>query len=331
MKRFSGMILAVLLLLSLTACGQSAPTKEDAASAVTVRLGALKGPTAMGMAGLFETIETGTARQGYAYQLAGSADELTPLLLKGDLDIAAVPANLAAILYNNTDCALQMLAVNTLGVLYLVEKGGEPLTDWESLRGETIYSSGKGSSPEYVLNYLLEQNGLTPGEDVTIAWKNEHAEVVAQLAQMDSGIAMLPQPFVTVAQSKIEGLTVAMDLTEEWDALDNGSQCITGCLVIRREFAEENPDAVSTFLAEYADSTSLAAEDPAACSLLIEKYGILESAAIAEKALPYCNIVDLAGAEMRDAVSGYLQVLFDANPKSVGGKVPENDFYYGVK
>ncbi len=328
MKKLLCLLLSLLLALSLCACGKTQPPADDGGEAVIVRLGALKGPTAMGMVSLFDAADKGSARQNYTYQLAGAADELTPLLLKGELDILAVPANLAAVLYNNSQGAVEMLAVNTLGVLYIVEKGEKTVTSWEDLRGQTILSSGKGASPEYVLNYLLAENGLTPGTDVTVEWKNEHAEVVAAMAQSDHAVAMLPQPFVTVAQGKLEGLSVALDLTAAWDSLQNGSHCITGCLVVRREFAESHPEAVETFLEEYAASTAFAAEEPAACAQLIEHYGILEKAAIAERALPYCNIVCITGADMVKAASGYLQVLFDQNPKAVGGAMPGDDFFF---
>ena len=281
----------------------------------------------MGMVKLLADNDAGTTTNSYEFTMAGSADELTPKLLQGELDILAVPVNLGSVLYNNSEGSVQLLAVNTLGVIYLVEKGGQTVTDWASLKGQTIYATGKGSTPEYALNYLLEKNGLDPAADVTIEWKSEPAEIVAQMAAQDHVIALMPQPFVTVAQSKFSDLTVALDLTAEWDKLDNGSQLITAGLVVRKEFAEAHPQAVADFLKEYAASTAYVNENVTEAAQLVEQYDIVE-AAVAEKAIPACNIVCITGQEMMTSVQGYLQVLFDQNPQAVGGSLPGDDFYY---
>ena len=307
---------------------ESLPAEDIALfEGMEIRLGGMKGPTTMGMVKLLADAEAGTTINDYDFTLAAAADELTPLLIQGKMDIAAVPVNLASVLYNKTEGALQMLAVNTLGVLYVVEKGGETVNSVADLKGKTIFATGKGTTPEYSLTYLLAQNGLTIGEDVTVEWKSEPTEVVSAMATMDSAVAMLPQPFVTVAGTQLEGLRVALDLTAEWNALDNGSSLVTGCLVVRREFAEANPEAVAAFLSEYAASTAYANTNPAETSVMVEKYGIVK-APIAEKALPKCNIVCLTGADMTAAAEGYLQVLFDQNPQAVGGKLPTEDFWY---
>lgn len=292
-----------------------------------IRLGGMKGPTTMGMVKLLEDAEAGTTINDYDFTIAAAADELTPLLIQGKMDIAAVPVNLASVLYNKTEGAIQMLAVNTLGVLYVVEKGGETVNSIADLEGKTIFATGKGTTPEYSLTYLLAQHGLTIGEDVTVEWKSEPTEVVSAMATMDNAVAMLPQPFVTVAGTQLEGLRVALDLTAEWNALDNGSSLVTGCLVVRREFAEANPEAVAAFLNEYAASTEYANTNPAETSVMVEKYGIVK-APIAEKALPKCNIVCLTGTDMTAAAEGYLNVLFEQNPQAVGGALPGADFWY---
>lgn len=340
--------LALALALLLSACGviggpdgptevvggasEPAPEGDPAPAEGTVpageydplRVGALKGPTAMGMIRMI----SGDGVNGYT--LAGSADELTPALIKGDLDIACVPANLAAVLYNRTEGGIVTLAVNTLGVLYILENGGETIQSMADLKGRTVVAAGKGSTPEFGLRYLLEQNGLDPDRDVTLDWKSEHAECVAALAAGTADVALLPQPFVTAARAKLENLRVALDLTAEWDALDNGSAMITGVVAARRELAENRPEAVDAFLEDYAASVEWVNANPAAAAELIAENGIIESAAVAEKALPGCNIVCLTGREMRDKLSGYLKVLADAAPEAVGGALPGDDFYYGV-
>jgi NitT/TauT family transport system substrate-binding protein len=286
----------------------------------------MTGPTGMGMAKLLADNQAGATANAYEFTLAGSADEITPKLVQGSLDIAAVPANLAAVLYNNTDGAIQLLAANTLGVLYIVEQG-QAVNSLADLRGKTIYATGKGSTPEYTLRYLLDANGIDPDTDVSIEWKSEPTEIVATLTQQPDAIAMLPQPYVTVAQTNLPNLRIAVDLTAAWDDLGTGSQLITGVLVTRRDFAAEHPAQIADFLTEYQASTEYVNADPAAAAPLIEEF-IGVKAPIAAKAIPYCNITYLAGPELHSAMSGYLQVLFDQNPASVGGSLPGDDFYY---
>ncbi|MCR4607391.1 MAG: ABC transporter substrate-binding protein [Oscillospiraceae bacterium] len=294
---------------------------------VTIRIGGLKGPTSIGMVKLLEDAENGLTLNNYEFTMAAAADELTPKLLKGELDVLAVPANLASILYNRSEGGVKMAAVNTLGVIYIVEKGGETVNSIQDLKGMTIYATGKGTTPEYALTYLLAQNGLDIERDVTMEWKSEPTEVVALMTNMDSAVAMLPQPFVTVAGTKLEGLRTALDLTAEWNGLENGSAFITAGLVVRSAFADENPEAMKVFLDEYSASAEYVNANPAEAAAMVEKLDIVK-AAIAEKAIPYCNIVCIPGDEMKTMLSGYLQVLFDLNPASVGGALPGDDFYW---
>ena len=334
LKSILSLCLALALVFSLTACGQKnddaqdgQQTDETEFTPASFSIAALKGPTAMGLVKLMQESENGeTSGNDYTFTLAGSADEVTPALVKGELDMACVPANLAAVLYNKTEGALEVLAVNTLGVLYIVENG-ESVQSIADLKGQAIVAAGKGSTPEYVLRYLLAQNGIDPDNDVTIDWKSEHSECVAAMASGQATIALLPQPFVTVAQSKIEGLRMALDLNAEWDALDNGSGLITGVIVARREVVEENPAAVNEFLKEYAASVDWVNANTADAAALIGEYGIVD-AAVAEKALPYCNIVCLTGADLLEALPGYLEVLYNADSAAVGGEMPDHSFYF---
>ena len=286
-------------------------------------IAALKGPTAMGLAKMMRDHENDDA---YAFTIAASADAVTPALLKGETDMACIPANLAAVLYNKTGGEIQVLAINTLGVLYIVENG-DALQSIDDLRGQTIVAAGKGSTPEYALRYLLRENGIDPARDITIDWKSEHAECVAALAAGQATIALLPQPFVTAAQSKIEGLRMAIDLNEVWNALDNGSALITGVIVARRQAVEENPEAVRAFLREYAESVAWTNENAADAAAIIGEYGIVD-APIAERALPHCNIVCITGAELTEKLRGYLQVLYNADPAAIGSAMPDDDFYF---
>ena len=346
MKKGLALCLALAMCLSLAACGgteeettDETPAEETPAEeSVNVRVAALKGPTAMGMVKLMsdsESAEADTAGNTYEFTLAASADEVSPKLMQGELDIACVPANLASVLYNRTDGGIVTLAVNTLGVLYIVENGNS-VQSMADLAGKTIVASGKTSTPEYALRYLLSENGIDPDTGLTIDWKSEHSECVAALASGTATVAMLPQPFVTVAQTQLPDLRIALDLTEEWDALDNGSAMLTGVVVARADFVAEHPAAVEQFLTSYAESVEWVNANTAEAAELIGGYDIVD-AAVAEKALPYCNIVCITGSEMKEMLSGYLQVLFDAAPASVGqdaetgeGGLPGDDFYYGA-
>lgn len=317
MKRIACLALSLILLFSMTACthAESAP----------VRVAALKGPTAMGMVQMMRD-----RADSYEFTLAASADEITPALIQGKLDVAAVPANLAAVLYNNTEGKIRVLAINTLGVLYVAERG-DSVHSVADLRGKTLYTAGKGSTPEYALNYILRANGLNPEKDLTIEFKSEHAECLAALLNNPGAVAMLPQPFATVARSKAPDMRIALDLNAEWDALqanrENPSSLITGVAIARTEWIEQNPEAVQTFLNDYAESVRFTQESPADAAALIGEYGIFE-AAVAEKALPACNITFIAGHEMRVRLTGYLAELFAQDPASVGGKLPDEMLYY---
>ena len=316
-----------------TAGEKQAKGEASADSNTEIRIAALKGPTAMGMVKLMEESELGeTDSNQYTFTIAGAADEITPSLIQGTVDIAAVPANLAAILAGKTDGGVQVLAVNTLGVLYIVENG-DSIHEVSDLKGKTIYASGKGATPEYALNYLLTSNGIDPQKDVTIEYKSEHTECVSALAQDPTGVAMLPQPFVTTAQLANENTRIAIDMTAEWEkaAKKDGSDAtlITGVLVGRTEFINENKEAVNLFLEQYEDSVSFTNENVDEASALIEKYDIIK-AAVAKKAIPYCHITFIAGDDMKTQLGGYLATLYAQNSESIGGKLPDDNFYYNA-
>lgn len=303
---------------------------ETPAARTTFRIASLKGPTTMGLVGLMDDADNGRARHDYQVTMHGTADEIAPQLLQGQIDIALVPCNLASVLYNKTGGSIEVAAVNTLGVLYVVTTSDE-IKSVADLAGKTIYTTGKGTTPEFALNYVLTQNGLTPGEDVTIEFMSEATEVLAAM-QLSSGypIAMLPQPYVTTAQMQVEGLHTALDLTEEWDKVSPDSALVTGVVVVRREFAEQNPDALREFLEDYKASTEFVNSDTDAAAALVAHYEIVPKEEVARKALPACNITFLDGAPMKEKISGYLQVLFDQDPQSVGGALPDDAFYYGA-
>ena len=344
MKRVMSLGLSLALAISLAACSGSVSEAVSSASATaestaapeaeapvtTFRIAGLKGPTTMGMVKLMSDAEAGETHQDYQVTMYGAADEVVPLLVKGDIDLAAIPANLAANLYNQTEGKVQVAAINTLGVLYVVTTGDD-VKSVEDLKGKTVYSTGKGTTPEYVLNYILKENGIDPEKDLTVEYKSEATEVAAALQAADEGaIAVLPQPYVTAAQSQIEGLNVALNLTEEWNKVSTDSDLVTGVLVASTEFIEQNEAAFEEFLKDYQASIEWVNSNTADAAELVANYGIVAKAPLAQKALPACNITYVDGAEMKTKLSGYLQVLFDQNPKAVGGAMPGDAFYYGA-
>jgi len=325
-------ILAALLCVALVAgvvagCGGNAAPKEKAKLDVV----ALTGPTGMGMVKLMADNEAGETAVDYDIALVGAADEITGKIVNGEVDIAAVPCNLASVLYNKTKGGVKIAAVNTLGVLYMLEaNGGETIQSVADLAGKTIVTTGKGTTPEYILNYILKANGLDPEKDVTIEYKSEANEVAALLQQGSVDVAMLPQPMVTTVQAKTEGVRVALDMTEEWAKAqgEDGKQLVTGTIIVRSEVLENNKDAVDTFLSEYEASINYINENVTDGAALVAQYEIIPSVQIAEKAIPACNMVFLSGETMQQSVAAYLNVLEEANPASVGGAMPDDAFYY---
>ncbi|MCH5274758.1 MAG: ABC transporter substrate-binding protein [Lachnospiraceae bacterium] len=312
------LLLAGILLLG--GCGSS--------KTADFRVGALKGPTTIGLLQLMEKAENNETENTYTFTMAVGADELTPLLVQGELDMVLVPANVAAILYNKTQGGICVVDINTLGVLYIVS-GSEAINSFEDLRGKTIYLTGKGTTPDLALQYLLSANGIDLSE-VSLEYRSEATEIAALLAENPENIAVLPQPFVTVACAQNEQLAIRISMTEEWERVqgDGGSRLVTGVTVVRKEFLEENPEAVKLFLTEHAESTRYTETNLDETAALCVKAEIIANENVAKKAIPYCNITCMTGEEMKEALSGYLGVLYEMNPESVGGSLPEDDFYY---
>lgn len=308
-----------------SAPGQKAP---DLTCQAGVRVGSLKGPTSMGLVSLMDKASKGETANIYEFTMAGKADELVGKIANADLDIALVPANVASVLYNKTQGNITVLDINTLGVLYVVASD-DSITSMADLKGRTIYMTGKGTTPEYVMNYLLKENGLT-ASDVDLQFKSEATEVASLLKEDSGAIGVLPQPFATAACIQNPDLKNVLDLTEQWNLLnqDTGSMLVTGVTLVRSDFLRENQAPVAEFLKEHAQSALFATEHVEEAAELIAAQGIVEKAPIAQKALPYCNIVCLTGQEMKDALSGYLSTLMEQDPKSIGGQMPGDDFYY---
>ncbi len=340
MKKLLAILLTLLLCFGLAACGSDNTTVSDAPSGNTdstasdpaddkteddiiLKVLALKGPTGIGMAKMMEDNTSGK----YEFTVAGQPTEAVAAVSSGKADIAAVPTNLASTLYKKTEKGVKMLAINTLGSLYILEEGNT-INSVEDLRGKTLYATGQGANPEYVLNYILEKNGLKVGEDVTVEFKAEHAELATLMAAGECVLGMLPEPNVSSAMAQNPDLRIALNLNDEWNKVaDDGSRLTMGCVIVRNEILENYPQAVKAFLSELETSIDYAAKNPKDAGTLCEKHGIVPKAALATKAIPNCNLTFIDGADMKPAIEGYFQVLFDANKTSVGA-LPDEGFYY---
>ncbi len=295
---------------------------------VTMRVGTLKGPTGMGMVDLMERDSKDEAALEYEFDIMGSPDELVGKIISGELDVAAVPTNMALLLNNKTEGAIQLAAVNTLGVLYVLENGNE-IQSIADLKGKTVHTSGKGASPDFVFQYLLKQNGLNPQEDVTLEYKLEHADLASAMVEGDVKIGLLPQPHVTTALMKNPDLRIALDVTKEWStAAGDDATLAMGVLIVQKAFVDAHPEAFHAFLDEYEASVAFVNKDVDAGAALIEKYGILPNAAIAKKAIPYSNIVFINALEAKPFLEQFFEVLYGFEPKSIGGKLADEGFYY---
>lgn len=325
MRKVTAVALSFAMLGALlTGCGSGKAEEK-----VTVKVGALKGATTLGLLPLEDKAANGEAGENYEFSMMTAADELLPMMIKGELDIALLPSNVASILYQKTNGGVTVIDINTLGVLYMVS-GDSSVTGVEDLAGRTIYLTGKGTTPDYVLHYILSGNGMDADSDCTLEYKSEATEVAALLAENPDAIGLLPQPFVTAACAQNDALSVILDMNAEWEKLqgEDGSRLVTGVTVVRNEFLQEHENAVAAFMEEHQASAQSMNSDVENGAKLAAASEIIAKEPIALKAIPKCNITYIDGADMKQALSGYLEVLYEQNPESIGGALPGDDFYY---
>ncbi|MBR4725530.1 MAG: ABC transporter substrate-binding protein [Lachnospiraceae bacterium] len=296
-----------------------------------VNIGVLSGPTGIGAVGLMDANDNGKTLNKYNFTVAAANDEIVAGISNGSLDIAAVATNVGSNLYNKTSGAVQIIALNTYGVLYILENGNE-INSITDLKGKTIYCAGQGANPEYVIKYLLEKNGLTysdDGSDADVVLEfMDPAAITAGMASGEYKLCMLPVPAVTSVKIQNAEVRTALDLTAEWEKTGAEGALTMGCVIVRKAFAEEHPGVVETFLAEYKDSIDFVLSDIDTAGTLCENYAIVAKAPVAKKAIPECNLCCVTGADVRKTIEPYYTVLFNANPKSIGGAMPGDDFYY---
>lgn len=331
MKKTVSILLVFAIMLAFAACGaknEPETTTEPTTTyqPVTMKVAGLAGPTGVGMVKLMSDKDAGTAKNDYQFTVVSDPKEIVAGMLNSSYDIAACPVNLAATLYNKLGGNLQVLAVNTKGVLYVLENGNT-INSFADLAGKKLYATGQGSTPEYILNYLLEKNNIA--DKVTVEYVESHDELASLAAAGKATIAMLPEPKVTAAMTKNADLRIALNLTEEFEKA-SGKTLIQGVIVAKKDFVTNNPEAVKMFLSEYKASIDYTASNLEDTATLCETYGIIPKAAMAKKAIPNCNIAYIDGADMKTAVAANLQLFYDANPQSIGGKMPADDFYYGA-
>lgn len=337
-KKITLLVMSLILVIStlaLAGCSKKTETNEESNNVKQtqeenkkekIKIAALKGPTGMGMVKLMEE-----NKEDYDITIFSSPDEIIPKIINGEFDAAAVPSNLAAILYNKTKGGVKLTGINTLGVLHIVENGDEVKTI-KDLKGKTIYSSGKGAVPEFVFNYILKKNGLEPNKDVKIEYKMQHSDLATALAAKKIKLAVLPEPFVTTVQMKDKDLKVQMDLTKEWEKVSNeNNKLVMGTLIFRKDFIDKREKDVDEFLDKYKKSVDFVNSNNKEAGKLIAKNGILPKAEIGEKAIPKCNIVFISAKDGKSSLENFYSILKESNPKSIGGNIPDEDFYYKAK
>ncbi|MDR2108157.1 MAG: ABC transporter substrate-binding protein [Coriobacteriales bacterium] len=312
------------------ASGISASARSASGSApAVVRVASLKGPTSIGLVQFVSEAraQSPELQNSYDFSIVGTADEILPALVAGDLDIALLPANVASVLYNRTEGGIQALNINTLGVLYVVT-ADDTIHSLKDLSGRTVLMTGKGTTPEYVMSALLAAQNVA---DVTLEYKSEATELAAALAADPAAIAVLPQPYVAAVTAKNPDLKIRVSLSDEWDSsFSDGSRLVTGVTVVRADFAREHPGVVEEFCARQRASVDAVNASPATAAPLVVEAGIISSEAIAVQAIPFCSLVSIDGDEMKTALNGYLTTLFAQDPAAIGGALPAADFFYRV-
>ena len=333
MKNWSKLIVATLLLfamlLSLTACSGSSNTADEPAidTETPINIMVLNGTTGFGMAKLITDNTAGTTELNYNISVETDASNVTAALINGSADIAALPTNAASVVYNKTQGNVQLLALNTLGVLYVVTDDTESISSFADLKGKTVYAPAQ--NPSFIFSYLCQANGLTVGEDIIIDnTYAQPADLRTAVAAGEVSIAVLPEPMLTIAKSSNDKLVTALDLTAEWDKVSEPGSLVQGCVVVRREFAEAHPNEVAAFLADYEASISYLSEDGADVAGVIEGSGVFAKGAVAAKALPNCNLCFITGENMKSTMTHFLEIMYKTQPASIGGSIPADDFYY---
>lgn len=332
MKKLLAILLTMALVFALVGCSDtdttSTPnvsTDSEAYTAVDMSVAYMTGPTGIGMAKLNADSDAKLTANNYTFTVATAATDITGKFLKGEINIASVPTNVAANLYNKSNGKVRMLAVNTNGVLSILEKGNT-IKSVADLKGKTIYSTGKGQNPEYILNYILNKNGINPATDVTINFVSSD-DLKAKLISGEAEIAMAPEPLATAVMVQNKQLNRALSINDEWSKVSD-TELMMGCVIALDSYVEANPKAIEKFLEEYEASIKFATTNIDETATYCEKYGIAPKAAIAKKSIPICNLCYVTGTDMKTNVNGYYSVLFDADPTSIGGKLPADDLYY---
>ena len=328
MKKLLLLVLTLLLAFSLIGCGAEKNTESESPdyTATDISVACIKGPTGFGMAKLMEDSANKRHKDNYTFTVASSADEISGKIVTGEINIASVPTNLAAKLYAKTGGKITLLAVNTLGTLYMLEDGNT-VKSFADLKGKTVYSIGEGSNPEYILKYLLTKNGLEPQKDVNIVFAATNDELISYIVSGKAKIAMVPEPAATTVLTKKDTLRKAISINDEWQKA-TGDKLMMGCVIALKSFVDSHPQQIGEFLNVYEESVNYAINSAEDAAPLCEKYEIVPKAAIAQKAIPDSNLTFIYGSDSKRDLADYFKVLFDFDKTSVGGSLPNDDFYF---
>lgn len=312
----SKVVLLILISSLVTGC---ASEKEEQITE-PIKIANLKGPSGIGMVQLMESPDK------YEITTYQSPDEVVGKIITGEVDIAAVPSNLGAVLYNKLNGDVILLGTSTLGILCILENG-DSIKKISDLKGKTIVASGKGGSPEFILNQLLLDSGIDPVNDLEINWLLNHSDVASTLMAKEGTIALLPQPFTTIVSEKNPKVGIKVDLNEEWEK-SQGVSLPMGVVIAQKSFVEGKGSDLSIFLKDYAASVEFVHSDVDAAARLVSKYGIIDDETIAKKAIPQCNIVFISALDGKEGLKNFYEIIGAMDSKSIGGNLPDEEFYF---
>jgi NitT/TauT family transport system substrate-binding protein len=309
-----------------TVTSDIATINSDSKPGIIINIASLKGPTSIGMIKMHEDHPSLGESITTNYEIVASPDIMISKILSKEVDIATLPTNVAAKLYNK-GLNLKLAAIVGENVLYVLSQGNK-ITSWESLKGKKINVISKGSTPDVVFRYLLKKNNIDPVTDVNLDYSVEQVELSQLMISGKADLAILPEPFVTMVLTKNSNVNLAFDFGKEWAKVRNGQSLPMSCLVINADLAKSNPEAITAFLEKYKESIQWVNSNIGDAAKLVEKFKIGMDAVTAQEAIPRCNIKYTDSNQSKDLVNDYMKTMFDFSPEDIGGKIPDEKFYY---
>jgi|LGOV01.1.fsa_nt_gb NitT/TauT family transport system substrate-binding protein len=261
-----------------------------------------------------------------AYECVKSPDLMASKIMSGEIDIALVPSNLAIKMYNK-GIDYKYAATGVWGVLYIISS--EDITTWEDLKGKEINIIGRGLTPDIVTRYLLKANGLEPDKDVKFNYVNGASELAQLFISGESTLSIMPEPMLSKVMMKKCDTKIVLDLQEEWTKVSgNNDSYPQAGIFIKNELIENHPELVEEFLLKYEESIKWVNENPSLAGEYSEEFKTGLNAELVKKAIKRSNISYKNAIDSEKALISYYEVLLNFSPDTIGGKLPDDNFYY---